>query len=297
MSQATAAISANNTAAANAHAVLRWAMLPDGPPPQGDLTELAALLNPDAALRQTLGELASSACARLGLHKPQPAGAAPLGIEVLCLAAAIGAAHHLAAIDLVRLCPPATGPVALALHHSLVAPALAHLPPALSEELLLCSPLSALLTLPPPGTLDAAINLCARLASGPTGRRLLVHRLAEPQITTQQLVWRAHLFAVLRAEPGLQGFVLDIYEAAVALHAEPWLLQIRHAVRTLAAPEPEPAALQLAMAVGQWWEAFLALYRANHDAIRERRYLKDFELYLAAIRLAQTTISLREGLR
>jgi len=134
------------------------------------------------------------------------------------------------------------------------------------------------------------------LAATPAGRRLLAHRFADPQVLAGQLSWRAHILTALRIEADLQPFVLDVYEAAVALHAAPWMARIREAAHILASPAPGEQALQLAMATGRWWEAFLALYRADHDAIRERRYLNDFELYLAGIRLAQTTIRLREGL-
>ena len=275
-----------------ARAVLQWAAMPEGAPPTGDLEDLPQLLEADASLHHLLGQTAAIAMARLGLSNMAQES---LGVESLCLAAAIGAAQTQTAMDLLRLCPtPRLGPT-LALHHTLVQPTIGKLPASFVEELLLRSPLTALLFLPPKGGEDAAITLCEQLTTSSNGKRLLVQHFADPNVLAGQLSWRAHIMAAIRTDPGQPAFVLDVYEAAVALHANSWKVRIQEAMHILAEPKPGEQALQLAMASGRWWEAFLSLFRADHEAIRERRYLNDFELYLAGVRLAQTTIRLREG--
>jgi hypothetical protein len=283
------------SAAATARRVLDWSLAPDGSPPGGDLEGLAALLAPGDELRRALARAGQVAIARLGLGPADTLPGPPLGSATLVLAAAIGAALHPAAADLANLCPPPRGGPALALHHALVAPALAYLPPARRENLVLRSPLTAVLHIPPGGGEDAALSLAEDLIATRSGRRLLAQCLAEPSTDARCLDWRGRLLATLRLAPDLVPFVLDVYEAAVALHAPDWLRLTHGAMGILGSPGPDSKTLATALAVGRWWEPFLALYRADHEAIRARRYLNDFDLYLAGIRLAQAVIHLRQG--
>ncbi|VFN02597.1 MAG: hypothetical protein BECKG1743D_GA0114223_105353 [Candidatus Kentron sp. G] len=286
------------TAITTTLAVLDWSLAPEGPPPGGDLAELDALLSPPVLVRATLAEVATVAAARLGLSPktiPPETTAEPLAPDGIWLAAAIGAGSHpgftTTAIELVRLCNAATGWsgnwLGLAACHALVGPALAFVPEILAAELRLVSPLTSVLSLPAKGEEDVALALAERLAGTPDGQRLIAHRFADPNAHPEEIRWRARIMEDFRLTGHHRLLALDIYEAAVALHAEGWKRRIGEATAILAAREPTPGQLETAMAIGSWWLPFLGLYRNDHEAIRERRYLNDFDLYLAGLRLAQ----------
>lgn len=288
------------TAARTALDVLDWAMMPDGPPPQGDLYDLDHLLRPDAALGDALTRLAGATAARLGLAPPVSGNGDRLSPDALCLAAAVGGAgfQQEAAMELVRAVSSPSSWWQRIVHHGLISPTIrsAAVPAALGEELLLKSPLTSALFLPPKGGEDAAIDLCKELAGSAQGRRLLTRRFADPAANPGQLSWRGRLMATLQLEPDHQALVLDIYEAAVALHGAGWRRRIRAAAAVLGSPDPTEPDLNLALSVGRWWDPLQAIHAARHQAIRDRNYL-DFHTYLDGIRLAGAVNRLREGLR
>ncbi|MCP4363865.1 MAG: hypothetical protein GY800_00980 [Planctomycetes bacterium] len=282
-------------AADTAFAVLRWSMFPEGPPPCGSLSELEALMQSGADIEKILASAAAVALARLGLGSSN-ADEKPVSYNVVLFAAAVGAASTPAAAELLRLCRPPRTRSELSLHHALLHPALSYLPAAFIEQALLVSPLTGLLLVPPRGEEDSAIQLCEQLINRADSRRLLAWHFAAPGANGDRLAWRARIMETLRLEEQHQPFVLDIYEAAVALHASGWKKSIHTALGILSSSDPEPKSLDLAMATGRWWWPFASIYRSDHNAIRERRYLNDFDLYLAGIRLARATEQLQEGL-
>lgn len=265
--------------------VLTWATDRDGPPPSGDLRELGALVTPDAAARQALARAAAHMAARLSLVSPPLGDPEPLGASALWLAAAIGAHRHPAAIDLIKCCEPSPSAWDLIARHAVILPALEHLPPLFAEALVTTSPLTGLLILPPGGQEDQLALLCERLLDHFDGRRLLVHLFCQAESPAPMLSWRGRLLAALRLAARYQPFVLDVYEAAVALHAQAWLARIAEAQRILSGPPAPPARLQLALSIGRWWQPLRAMHRAHLDWLRERRYL-DFHIYLQGIKLA-----------
>jgi len=288
------------TAARTVQDVLDWAMMPDGSPPQGDLYDLSHLLRPDAALGNALTRLAGATAARLGLAPMASGNGAWLRPDALCLAAAVGGAgfQQEAAVELVRAVPTPSDYWQRIVHHGLVSPAIrsATLSSALAEELLMKSPLTSILFLPPKGGEDAAIGVCKELAGSAEGRRLLIRYFADPDANAGQLSWRGRLMATLRLEPDHRSVVLDIYEAAVALHGVGWRRRIRAAAATLGTPDPAGPDLNLALSVGRWWDPLRAIHAAQHQAIRDRNHL-DFHTYLDGIRIAGAVNRLREGLR
>jgi hypothetical protein len=284
------------SAAGSAIAVLDWCAAPAGPPPRGDLQDLDALVRPGAAARAALARTVAVAAARLGLSPllPRP-GSAPLAAEPLWLAAAIGAAPHTAADRLIDACPPTRVLADLIARHAVVGPALLHLPGDTAEQLLLRSPLTAVLMLPPRGGEDEAVLLCERLAATPAGRRLLVHAFAAAEAHAGLLGWRGRLMEALRlgsAEaPARPELIVDIVEAALAQHRAEWSALLRRALGSLAT-ESDGARLGLALAAGRWWESFRAVHRNTPRAVRERGYL-DFHVYLDGLRLAALAAALR----
>jgi hypothetical protein len=283
------------TAERSAIAVLAWCEAPDGPPPRGDLSDLAELVRPGPAARAALARAVAIAAARLGLAPLLAEPAAPLAPEPLWLAAAIGAAPQAAAERLIDACPPTRALADLVARHAVVGPALLHLPAVTAEQLLLCSPLTAVLMLPPRGGEDEAVLLCERLAATAAGRRLLVHAFAAAEDHPGLLAWRGRLMEALRlgsaGAPARPELIVDIVEAALAGHRADWAALIRRALASLGA-DTDPARLHLALAAGRWWESFRAVYRNDPRAVRERGYL-DFHVYLEGLRLAALTASLR----
>lgn len=281
------------SATETAVAVIRWAQAPDGVPPRGDFEQIDALLRPAADTRRMLGELAMIGAARLGLRADDT-----LDPAALFLALAVGTAAHPQILELLRALSAKPAPIDLITRHALLAPALPSLPAAARDELLLSSPLTALLSHPARGSEDSSLVLCEAVACWPGGRRLLTRHFARPREDLGDLRWQGRAMAALRQDEGYRGLILDVYEAAVALYPAGWRRLLARARRSLAmAEKDEPsdqAAVDFAFAVGAWWEPFVGIYRVDHEAIRRRFHL-DFRVYLEGFRLAQTCLRLQKG--
>jgi hypothetical protein len=262
--------------------VMEWAYEPVGPPPASDLRALEALLEPLPAQRDLLGRLAALTAAHLSLTAPPLSEVAPPGCSAFLLAAAIGAAQRPEAVELVRYCDPPRSAWELIARHAVVRPALHYLPPALAETLCGASPLTALLLVPPKGEENQIVQLGERLLAHPDGRRLLVNQFCRPDVPAPLLTWRGSLLDRLRLVPDYQPFVLDVYEAALALYGSAWNKVSQEALMVLLSKDR----LDFVLAVATWWEPLRALYRSHLDWLRARPYL-DFYLYLQGIRLAQ----------
>lgn len=282
------------SALATAVRVIEWASAPAGPPPPGDLRSLEALLEPLPAQRGRLGRLAALTAARLSLTAPPLGETVPLGCSAFLLAAAIGAPQQPAAVELARSCDPPRSAWELVARHAVVGPALDYMLPALAETLSAASPLTALLRVPPKGEENQIVRLGERLLGHPDGRRLLVNQFCQPSVPAPWLAWRGSLLDRLRLAPGCQPFVLDVYEAALALYGSAWSALIQKALAVLSGPELSRDQLGFLLAVAAWWEPLRALHRSHLDWLRARRYL-DFYLYLQGIRLAQIVEQLGRG--
>jgi len=123
--------------------------------------------------------------------------AMPCTPKLFVFAAAIGGAVFTpnTAMELARSITTPESLWQLTLHHGLLDPALqtSFLPLALAEELLLRSPLTAVLHLPPKGGDDAALSLCGAPGIHAEGRRLLVRRFADPGLGAGLLSWRGRV--------------------------------------------------------------------------------------------------------
>jgi hypothetical protein len=288
--------------------VVRWSTFPAGALPRGDLHELGALASPAPEVRAFLGKLAATTAARLALDAPPLSDARPAGPAALWLAAAAGAAATPEAGELVRLCPPAQGGWDLVLRHAVVGATLDAVPPLFAESLRAASPLTALLLAPARGEEDDIVALAERLLAQADGRRLLINTLSTPVDDPESLRWRGLLLQSLRLQPRSRPFVLDVYEAAVAVHGRRWLGTIDYAFHALgashAASEPPAVTgdgaragergLQLALAVGEYWAALRALRRTHLSWLQRRPYLH-FNVYLQGIKLASTVEKLQGG--
>lgn len=281
--------------------VLDWALRGSGPPPRGDLRDTLALVRPSPVLQEALAQLAAVTTARLRLTTPAFGTGGRLGVGEALLAAGLGALTQPAAVQhLLPAAPPATEPCQWLLRHGLLLKALPFLPPAedtlLLDTLLTASPLTALLTRPPPGRQDELIRLALDLLDRPGGRRWLQLALAEPVSDAEIRRWRQDLLERLRlASEAAAGFVLDVYETLLIHYAEPALRQVRAARQVLAsAGTADPDRLQDALSVAGWWQPLWALARSHPAALRERRYLgydyrEGLALYRLALQLGGTT--------
>ena len=266
--------------------VLDWALEPEIPPPMGSLTHLETLLKPTPAAQAALGRLAASTAALVGLRTPPLGDATAPGGGAFLLAAAIGAAQHPAAAELLRCADSPRSAWDWVVRHGLAQAALAHMPPVLAERLHAASPLTALLLAPLPGEENQAVQLAEHCLAHADGRRLLIHHCCDPNASSKCLVWRGLLLGRLGLVSEFQPTVLDVYETAVALHRQPWLELTQESWAALGGPTPSAERLELITAVAAWWEPLRALHRAHLDWLRERTYL-DFNLYLQGIKLAQ----------
>ncbi|ETR66412.1 MAG: hypothetical protein OMM_12830, partial [Candidatus Magnetoglobus multicellularis str. Araruama] len=179
--------------------VIHWAISPDGPPPQGDLFDLDHLLTVDSNMSNLLSDFAGLSATRLGLIPPVSDTTDRISADILCLAAAIGGMTFQleAAMKLLDAIPSPDNHWQRIVCHGLIFPVIqSHfLPAPQAEALLMQSPLTAVLFLPPKGGEDAAINLCKKLINIPQGRKLLIQHFADPESHAGQLSWRGRLMA------------------------------------------------------------------------------------------------------
>jgi hypothetical protein len=288
------------------------------PPPLGEPSGLGDLLTFSPAAAGAVSRLAATTAARLGLMIPpvsdqgaldQPGSdnATGPGIAAVWLAAAVGLRRHSIAMDIARCCPPPPvqwhdGAWDLVARHGVASAAAGYAGQDLRHLLMAASPLSALLDLPAPGGEDQAIRLCRSLAASPDTLRPVVEAFAGPGADPVHLAWRASVLGQLALDPLTRAFVLDVYEAAVALYGAEWRERLDDSVRVLgdaaAARAVAPAttatatatatATDIAFAIGRWWRPLRVVARSHHDAIRARTYL-DFNVYWQGLRLAAAT--------
>jgi hypothetical protein len=303
--------------AASTRAVLRWALaLPDaagadaGPlplAPEIDSQAIEALVQPDEPLRALATRLAAAQVARLGLRAPPLDDDTAPGPYGIWLAAACAArAEPALATELTRLCPPARGAWDLTLRHAVVAPVLERaaseptaqptatgtlregLPKSLIDALRAASPLTSLLDHPAPGEHDHCVKLATGvLLAHAHGHRLLAHALAAPVPRDARgpgiALWRAQLMDRLRVGTDAQrGFVLDVYEIALAHHRAATLAEIERGHAALA--EPGSPGFERALATARWWRPLWHLRRAWPESLRQRVHL-DVHGLLAGLRL------------
>jgi hypothetical protein len=270
---------------------------------------IEALARPDEPLRALASRLAAAQVARLGLRAPPLDDDTEPGPYGIWLAAACAARNEPAlASELARLCPPPRGAWDLALRHAVVAPVLERaagdataqrpdampravpkgFPKALIDALRTASPLTSLLDHPAPGEHDHCVKLATDvLLAHAHGRRLLAHALAAPAPGDARgpviARWRARLLDRLRVGTDAQrGFVLDVYEIALAHHRAATLAEIERGHAALA--EPGSPAFERALATAEWWRPLWHLRRAWPESLRERVHL-DVHGVLAGLRL------------
>ncbi len=288
--------------------VLEWAASPAGSRgnlPRGDLRGLDALTSPSSKLRGALGRLSAATAARLTLASPPLADVMNAGSAALWLAAAVGAAHEKVALEIAGCCSTVrsasrTPAWELIARHAVVGPAREQVPPTLGESLVGVSPLTALLNVPARGSDDALRLLGERLLERDDGRRLLVNVFSRPPEGPPgdqgpRLAWRGSFLDGLRHSEEHRAFVLDVYEAAIALHRDAWLERTHVAAFILSNPGAPKEQLDFAFAVAGWWEPLRGLHRAHLDWIRERKYM-DFHVYLQGIKVAAEGARLSQGL-
>jgi hypothetical protein len=281
------------TAVETARRVLVWSMQPTAHPPTGDLRELEALRAPAPELAFLAAHAAALAAARLSLTSPPLNDPRPPGPYVIWLAAAVGACTGRTAVELtsqtaelVRCVPPHTCAWDLVARHAVVGPAVTAIGGSMGEQLLLASPLTAILLLPPRGAEDTSLALLEQWLEHADARRLLVHLFCRADAPAPMLSWRGRLLEALRLEERHRPFVLDVYEAAVALYGREWLERIGKARAVLMDRQPSKHQLNEVLSVARWWQPFRALHRAYLQQVRSRRYLH-FQVYLAGVSLAQ----------
>lgn len=291
--------------------VLEWATFGSGPPPSGDLAEVAELLRPGPGLREAMGRLAAKSSARLGWGSPPLGDPTEPGLGSALMASALGAAqgHPEDAALVLEAVPRARRPGELALRHGLVAEAVRHLPqrppeveseprseseaepggtadgeesstpkaPVLfREDWLTLSPITALLGAPAEIQQGELTGLAAELAGQSAGRRWLATVLAEPVDEPAVRAWRRELIGRLRRQGG-DGteLVLDIYEANGIHFAERSLEQVRWARAVLFErfAAEEDADLAEALSIAAWWRPLWEIRRDRPEALRRRFYL------------------------
>ena len=259
-----------------ARAVLRWALRPRGAPPAGDLRHLHLLVGA-AGVAAELGDLARVCGARLRLD-PVPLGdPRPPGPAAAWLAAAVGGAVEASALEIAGAARPRSpaGAWDLVARHGVVAAALPHLRasyPALLADLLLASPLTAVLAFPAPGQDAVATALGLDLAKHRDGRRALVLALSAPSQDPPTLAWRrAFLQRARHEDPAL---VLEIYQAAT-VDPSFWLAKIGAASPGLSRLDLGAGGVEGAMALAGYWRVLFDLRRVMGEDAWSRRVYPD----------------------
>jgi hypothetical protein len=278
-----------------------------------DSRAIEALVQPDEPLRALASRLAAAQVARLGLRAPPLDDDTEPGPYGIWLAASVAARNQPAlAAELARLCPPPRGAWDLALRHAVVAPVLERaaagatdqpsdagpgalakgfpeaFPGVFIDALRAASPLTSLLEHPARGEHDHCVKLATGvLLAHAHGHRLLAHALAAPVPGDARgpviARWRAQLLDRLRVGTDAQrGFVLDVYEIALAHHRASTLAEIERGHAALA--DPGSPAFERALATAAWWRPLWHLRRAWPESLRERVHL-DVHGVLAGLRL------------
>jgi hypothetical protein len=190
-------------------------------------------------------------------------------------------------IDPVPLGRSARGWADAVARHAVVGPVLATLaagqdPEALTDRLLMGSPLSAVLLWPPSGEAERAARAAAGLAARPNGPGLLTSALSSWHSDVRVLRWRAYLLA--RMATGYPEIVLGVYAAARIRHGAEWDQRIQAAAAGLAAAASGPEAAQ-AMATLQYWQPMLV--RQVAERLRTARRVNGYQEALGYLQLHQ----------
>jgi hypothetical protein len=277
-----------------------WVLTGAGPPPTGDLRAADALIRPADALKAALAQLGAVTVARLRMNAPMRERPGALGAGDAVLAAALGALPQTERVRLLlQAVPTAEHPVQWLTRHGLmhrVLPLLSDDRDSLLDDLLQCSPLTALLWRPAAGRHSEALAFAQTLLPWPAGRRLLQFTLAEPAPDLAVRAWRRELLERLRLAAGAGAeFVVDVYETRLIHHHDAVLTQVRdaRAVLTDRQAAADETRLRDALAVAYGWESLWAVERSQPELLRARRYLgygyrEGLALYRLARRLTHT---------
>jgi hypothetical protein len=259
--------------------VLAWAAAPDGPPPEGDPAALHVMADPPPALLQAQRDLLAVAAARFGFQSPLLADPRPATAYAGILALAIGVRHwEQFPRVLVDAAPACRSAAEFVLRHALVAPVLPHLAaslPALADDCVRVSPLTAAFDYPRAGNEGDAQAVCATLRAHPQGRRALIMTLATPTPSAHVRRWRTTLLDQWRAGSREDSdLMLDIYETTMVFHEDEALAQIQRAGAALAdASAISNERLEDAQSVADWWGPLAVLERNDIARLRARTYL------------------------
>lgn len=290
------------SATETARDVLRWAFSPAGPPPHGDLRRCDQLVHPAPELRTLLGHLVACVAARLRLGHPPLSDPEPVGCAGLVLAAAIGAAGDPAQAPLARAAFRSASselgavehPAEWVARHAMVAPALAFLGPELAADCKVASPLTSVLTFPPPGQEGEARQVARQLLAHPLGRVVVMLHWGQPTTDLATRRWRGDLLERWRLAGEQEAdFVLSVYETTLVFHGDEALEQIRHARQVFEDPKAaaEESCLEQALSVAHWWQPLRALEHTDPEKLRERPHLGyDYRAGVQLARLAQNMI-------
>ncbi|HEW97317.1 MAG: hypothetical protein DRR16_05305 [Candidatus Parabeggiatoa sp. nov. 3] len=283
--------------------VIEWAFNGLGPLPQGDLYDTPALSHPNQALREAMQTLTVIQAAQMYFGSaPFLGDKKPLGVGGALLAAAIGVLHWPeSAQQLLKAVPRAHSSADWIIRHALVArvlPLLAehsgHAVTHLRADLLLVSPLTALVNVPVASQENEMMTLVEQLLEQPASRRWLQLSLAKPTDNRAIRDWRQKILAQLRQteQDSKTSFVLDVYETLMIHHRSVAFDQVGAARRVLRDPIAAASAqrLQEALSIAQWWQPLWALRRTRKEELRQRlyldyQYLEGLKLYTLAQRL------------
>jgi hypothetical protein len=249
--------------------VIEWAFNGLGPLPQGDLYDTPALSHPNQALREAMQTLTVIQAAQMYFGSaPFLGDKKPLGVGGALLAAAIGVLHWPeSAQQLLKAVPRAHSSADWIIRHALVArvlPLLAehsgHAVTHLTADLLLVSPLTALVNVPVASQENEMMSLVEQLLEQPASRRWLQLNLAEPTDNQAIRDWRQKILAQLRQteQDSKTSFVLDVYETLMIHHRSVAFDQVGAARRVLRDPIAAASAqrLQEALSIAQWWHRY-----------------------------------------
>ncbi len=284
--------------------IIEWAMTGSGFPPRGYIGDTDALILPEKPLADAMQMLVKTASAQHCWGAPPLGNPAPLGPGGAILAASLGMLHAPgAARVLLQAVPKADNPGEWMFCHFLVSRVLPFLPDKtqdssndalLKDDLLILSPLTALLTTPLDSMKNAVTDLAYQLIASPPGRRWLQVSLAEPVSDAAIRNWRRELLGRLQKTEGDMetAFVLDVYEALMIHHGKEILEQVADAREVLLDPiaASKEECLGNALSVAGWWRPLWEMRRSRNDDLRARvhlgyEYLKGLELCTLAQKL------------
>ena len=263
-------MSASNTALR----VIEWAMMNhQGSPPQGDIADAEKLASPSPILIQALEQLTVITAARLRWKMPPLGDNRPISGENLILAAALGTTNPQLVRTMLNVVNAPSCYGDWVVRYGLITPALSLLREEIADDCRDLSPLTAILHRPTTGQETSTLSLALTLLKNPTTKLSLILHMAQPTTDLQVRNWRTELLERLRLSE--QGFVLDVYEAAMIYHQQEIINQVKIAynVFTDRQASSDERRLRDALSVANWWQPLWAIERAEIDKLRDRRYL------------------------